>query len=406
MDVLFVKKIRIGIFSIEIEFERTGRWKEFINTEKFICEFNKKIDTSSEAIAAVPFLGNILPIAWYFDLQINVDDLDKNFYNSLTDILDGYKKMYPSIKFGGYLKVNHLVDTGSKVPQKEACFFSGGVDAYYTLLRNRKEISAITTVWGADIFLNDEQGWNNVLYHLEAVTNEFDVELYTIKSNFREMLNNTALNKALNYKGWNWWHEFQHGMGLITLMAPLAEVDNLCKIFIASSYTADVKNLTCASDPSIDNQVKFSACKVIHDGFESNRQEKIKYIVNASENCRVNLRVCWTTRGGKNCCTCEKCCRTITAIYLEGGNPSEMGFDNKKAEFKEVAVNMKYRNTGLSRDWDLIQERMQEIYSENNVPNYWKWFYKGGTKAINNNFAFLCLHFILRIINKFKRRGI
>lgn len=84
----------------------------------------------------------------------------------------------------------------------------------------------------------------------------------------------------LGHPGWSWWHEFQHGMGLITLMAPVAYKEKVRRLYIASSYTADVKNLICTSGPSIDNFVQFSGCEVVHDGFESNRQEKVRYIVN------------------------------------------------------------------------------------------------------------------------------
>ena len=77
------------------------------------------------------------------------------------------------------------------------------------------------------------------------------------------------------YANDDWWHGFQHGIGLIGHAAPLAYLFNIDNLYIASSYTIkDKGKVTCASDPTIDNYVKFSDCHVIHDGYEYGRQEK------------------------------------------------------------------------------------------------------------------------------------
>lgn len=387
MNDLFIKKIFIEGKKLEIKIGLTGKWKHYIKEPSFFCEYNKSIEGVPESLAIIPLLGNILPIAWVHNLNIFVDKLDQSFYSYLPEVLEGYEKMYPQMCFHNNLKVQYLEDNHRNIIGKEASFFSGGVDAYFTFLRHENTISALATVWGADISLDDETGWHNANTEIEKVAKKYGIENYTIKSNFRDMINTIALNSALNHPGWSWWHEFQHGMGLITLIAPMSYVDGLSKIYIASSYTADIKGLTCASDPSIDNYVRFNNCQVIHDGFESDRQNKVKYLVNyvKDNNDSMDLRVCWLSRGGRNCCICEKCCRTMLAIILEDGLPRDFGFEGKNATLKKIARNMKYRNSGLARDWDILHKKMREKYTLFSVPREWKWFYVNGADSINNN---------------------
>lgn len=405
MNDLWIERITANKNRLEIKITFNGEWERYIDSGDFFCEYNVNIDGLPESISVIPLLGNLLPVAWLHNFNIHVDSLDKSFYDNLPMVLQGYVNMYPGLKFHDNLRVSKIEDNVCSAYENEACFFSGGVDAYYTFLRHRKDVSAIATVWGSDIALDDQDGWKNVNAATRSVAKQYNVKRYLIKSNFRSFIDADNLTRDLTHPGWSWWHEFQHGMGLITLMAPVAYSQGLRRLYIASSYTADVKNLTCASDPSIDNHVRFCHCQVVHDGFESDRQQKVRYIVDFSKNhsLPVNLRVCWVSRGGENCCVCEKCCRTMTAILLEGGDPKKFGFSGKNATSKAIARNMRYRNGGLPRDWDLIYSRFHEKYTKNNVPKEWRWFYKGGTDSINHNFIYSAGIFGSRLFRKMKR---
>lgn len=387
MDELRIKKIEISDKRLDIEMEITGRWSRYIRDTHFFCGYNKSIEGVPGSIAVIPLLGNILPIAWVYDLEINVASIDKSFYEGIPAIKDGYRAMYPKMTFTDRFTVGEIEDGRPVDEKKSACFFSGGVDAYFSFLRHLKEKPDMATVWGSDIMLDDIEGWDNVYHAVTKAASRYGVGNYIIQSNFREVINAKNLSEDLHHPGWSWWHEFQHGIGLITLMAPMAYMDRISRLYIAASYTADVKGLTCASDPSIDDHVAFSHCKVIHDGFEADRQEKVRYIVEHSKRYHdpVDLRVCWVSRGGKNCCVCEKCCRTMTAIYLEGGVVTDFGFSGKDTDLNRIAWNMRYKNSGLPRDWDILHERFKEKYTSDDVPDAWRWFYKGGTDSINRD---------------------
>lgn len=278
-NILEVKNIVKENNKIIIKYEYLDCWNKYLLGNEFFCEYGANIENVPDSIAIIPFLVNILPIAWTFDLNIKVDELDEVFYASIPNIKKGYEDMYPNIKFGGNIHTNKLVENEIN-NEKSAVLFSGGVDAYCTLLRNIEENPDIITVFGSDIELSDSKGIKNVNKLNQEIAEELHIKYQSIYSNFREIMNYHNLYKKISKKiPGEWWHEFQHGIGLIGLVAPLSYIKGYNKVYIASSFCYTQKGqYTCASDPTIDNELKYSNTITIHDGYELNRQDKIEYI--------------------------------------------------------------------------------------------------------------------------------
>ncbi|MCR4903451.1 MAG: hypothetical protein K6A23_11385, partial [Butyrivibrio sp.] len=162
-----------------------------------------------------------------------------------------------------------------------------------------------------------------------------------IKSEFRSMLrvSENGIGKFIKDKGLEYWHDFQHGMALLTQAAIIGYKFRLEKIYIASSFCEKLKGkYLCASDPTIDNYVRLSLTKVVHDSYDMDRLSKVGFLVNK---CREGLsypqiHVCWVTKGGSNCGRCEKCCRTIMEIVASNGDPEKFGFKWQDKDKKEV----------------------------------------------------------------------
>lgn len=192
-----------------------------------------------------------------------------------------------------------------------------------------EERPLLLTVWGADITFADEAGWSRVKAHTERVAGEYGLGTVWIKSNFRQVIQDSELNRLVQESGDSWWHGFQHGIALIGHAAPVAWIHGLKTVYIASSYPEAMKgHYTCASDPLIDDHVHYCGCGTVHDGYELDRQGKVRYLVQqkAEAGRAANLRVCWESSGGGNCCHCEKCYRTILELVSEGADPNEWGF--------------------------------------------------------------------------------
>ena len=109
-------------------------------------------------------------------------------------------------------------------------------------------------------------------------------------------------------------------------------------MYIASSYCLEDGTVRCASDPSIDNYVRFGKCHVVHDGFEFSRQDKLHNIVQFCQknNTKMKLHVCWETQKGSNGCFCEKCYCTMAGLIVEGANPEEYGFEDVKTALTDM----------------------------------------------------------------------
>lgn len=375
-NVLIIKDINVQKGKIEFESLFNGKWKDFLLNSNFKIEYNFNLENIPYSILIIPFLCNILPISWVYNLKIEVDEIDKDFLKCIDDLKKGYGEMYPSLNFKGKLTYKKIINNDTK-KSNSATLFSGGVDAYDTLFRNIKSNPLLITLWGADIDLLDLEGWNNVKSYNEKVADNLGLEFQYVKTNFRKFINYENVSKFVKKQVKDeWWHGFQHGIGILGHTAPIAYYYNLKYVYIASSFTADQwGKYTCASDPRIDNNLKFCGCKIIHDGYDYSRQDKIKNIVdyklkNSIE--KIPIRVCWSTSGGNNCCKCEKCTRTIAGILAENENPNDYGFYYNSEVFQSNLI--KYSKYNFR--YIPIQKRTKENFDEKNVPIELKKFRK------------------------------
>lgn len=384
-----------------------GKWNSLLNmNEKMFAEYEFDVENIPDSIAIIPFLCNILPICWVFDLRIEVSSLDKYFYDCLSDVKAGYQAMYPNIPMLGEIIVEKVAENKYTSTEK-GTLFSGGVDAFNTLFQHIEEKPMLLTLWGADIKLNDIVGWDKVCSHHKKVAKEFSLEFSYVKSNFRASINYGNLsNYVRNFVDDEWWHGFQHGIAILGHMAPVAYIKKLNTIYIASSFTqSDKGNYTCASDPTIDNYVKYGNCNIVHDGYDFNRQDKIKNICNyllKTGNKKVDLRVCWKSDGGDNCCNCEKCYRTIMGIIAEKQDPNDFGFlftdKKRKTMIKRLPRIVKYNFR-----YKYIQSRFIENYSIEETPNDLMWFRNIDIKSKKPKYVVIyekILRFPKRVVKK------
>lgn len=374
-----INEVLVQGHSVTCKFTMEGEWKKYFVADSVNIEYSIDISDVPAGVAVIPFLANILPIAWISDAKIVLKELDKSFYDSIAEFKKGYIDMYPMLEFKGEIDVENIVDC-QRSGNGAIAFFSGGVDAFNTLVKHAEEKPTLVTLWGADVKLSDEEGWKKVETHIKSTAEEFGIDYVSVKSEFRTFLKEWPLSMAVEKSGDGWWHGFQHGIGIICHAAPIAYAMGKSVIYFASSFTAkDKGKVTCASDPTIDNFVRFCGAKVVHDGYEYDRQAKIHNIVDYSQKEKVSipLRVCWESTGGSNCCKCEKCWRTILGVYAEGVNPKEYGFDYN--DFSELCklIYSKRELLAWHRDsrYAPIQARVREVYTKDTVEPKLKWFY-------------------------------
>lgn len=376
---------------IRYHYEITGPWQEaFTDMRSFEIQYSMDVSEVPSGVAVVPFLANVLPISWVYDAVVETKECDEEFYHCVEAVKESYSKMYPMLDFGGALKATKLSRNRTEHNEGAIAFFSGGVDSYDTLLRHKDEKLLLMSLWGADISLESEDGFQKVETLLKETALEYGAEWVTVKSGFREFVHYDVLGEYIKLSRDNWWHGFQHGIGIIAHSAPVAYLMKKKTVYLASSLTAEDKGvITCASDPDIDNQLQFCGCSVWHDGYDYKRQQKVEHILQYAKKTGRNipLRVCWETQSGKNCCKCEKCFRTMLEIYAEGYNPEEYGFVCSKDDWANLSKQVQ-DGKGLPiaeiyypMYYD-IQNRMREKYTREEVMEPLRWFYDADISQI------------------------
>jgi hypothetical protein len=328
MDKLVLHKIHHSEEGKRIDYEyiaSTNILKYFVTEKPFYTKYQIDISKVPNSISVIPFLSNMLPIAWYAGFVIEVDEVDETFYNTQKLVRAEFSKR-ENTKITGRLVAKRLIK--SKIDgDKTAMLFSGGVDAYATYIRIYEENPDLITLLGADIEIKDEKQW-------EGFTNFIENE-ELLKKNHKEYIE-TNLRDFYTYqvelllKDIGWWGKVQHGLALIGSIAPISYLLGYKTIYIASSYTDHI-DIDWGSTPEIDEKISWaSEIKVFHDGYELKRQDKVDIIANfaAIRDTRFRLRVCYSEKRTEfNCSICEKCFRTILGLILNDKNPNDYGFN-------------------------------------------------------------------------------
>ena len=377
MDTIVLRRIEKEQNNIRYFFNIGQGIRSFFSDRPFVIEYSENIESVPDSILAVPFVCNVLPIVWLTDSKLIVPELDEAFYNCIPEVKKGYETMYPETEFRGQIEVGKIVPCDRKAEQgKCAMFYSGGVDSMDTLFRHLDEKPSLISIWGSDIRYDNREGWELLHRAIDEAANHFQLEDLVIRSSFRLFDDESALSRAFSGKLKDgWWHGVKHGLALLGHVAPLAYLRGLEKMYIASSHCPEDGHVRCASNPLIDNHVRYASCQVIHDGFECSRQDKVRNIVSFSQKKEdyLPLHVCWESQSGTNCCHCEKCFRTISAIIVEGDDPSKYGFAGFEHYMSDMLPALEKDPGLLIRQWTKIQNGLINNKDRAKRSPYWKY---------------------------------
>lgn len=385
MNIFNIKEILVTGNRIDYIYEITGDWKQYFNpAENFFVEYHEDISGLSQGMAVIPLISSVLPLAALFGAKIHTPVIDKDFYESIPHFMNGYYEMwkdksdkfcfeYENILTADTLQQN-VIEFAKDAPS--LLYFSGGVDAYSSLIRHEEENLIILTVCGADTYYNNKKGLEVILRKNQEIADSHHVKMLYLISSFRKFIDENRINDYLvPLIEDNYWHAFQHSVGMFGLSVGYIHKYGIQKIYFASSFSSkDKLKIRCGSDPTIDNLVRIANLgEVSHDLFELGRQDKIKMLADYHERTRrpVKLRVCYRSTDGENCCKCEKCIRTIMGILAENKDPREFGFDYEPDKiylrFTQVLkqTNRERGKEGLIQSrFEEIQHKLRKIYPE------------------------------------------
>jgi predicted PP-loop superfamily ATPase len=238
--------------------------------------------------------------------------LSKSLTNKINLLQTIFNKWFPDCK-KIHVTWDNTKDDNNTLKGKIGCFFSGGLDSFYTFLKHYDEIDLLVLVHGFDFWLDDYILRGQVSNSLQEIARQFGKPLLEIETNLREFT-----DQFLD------WGKHIVGSGLASVALLLSS--KLRKMYIPASQNYAHLEPT-GSHILLDPIWSNGEIEIVHDGFEANRVEKAQ-IVAQSDAALAYLRVCYQnllekgnygTRSEKwNCGRCEKCVRTMLNLYLAG----------------------------------------------------------------------------------------
>ena len=193
-----------------------------------------------------------------------------------------------------------------------ASFFSGGVDSFYSALEHTApetpagaRITHLVSVRGLDIRLYDEVLWTRVRSRLRDAAAQIGCTWVECSTNVREVVPEELV-------GWFMYY----GAALAGIGLGVQRLWNTV-LFPAGQTYAEM--YTSGSHPLLDPLWSTESIRIVNDGAEATRVEKIVSRIAQSEVALEHLRVCWKNPDGRyNCGVCEKCIRTMVSLKIAG----------------------------------------------------------------------------------------
>lgn len=258
---------------------------------------------------AEPFLAAVLPSAMAHRKTLVLDgDISERMLAGCEQIMKILNNWYPRLRI---IPIRPRKIIRDRFPSTGVgCFFTGGVDSFYTLLKNLDmeqddgRITHLIYVRDFDIPLEKKDLHAEVSSHLKEVAKDTGVNLIPVETNLRR----------LTYHNVDWFLQDGAGYaGVALCLSPL-----LKRVYIASTATYSTLP-RWISHPLIDPLWTSESTEIRHDGCEASRLQKVLWYVGKSPIALNHLRFCNRNYNNLyNCGICEKCQYTMINLHIAG----------------------------------------------------------------------------------------
>jgi hypothetical protein len=259
-----------------------------------------------------PWLAALLPLAAKLGEELRIPlPVDRLLVRNVTELARIWRGWYPSLR-EPQLDVrvcDSVVSRPAGRPDRTAAFFSGGVDSFFTVLRNderaagRLPIDELLSIQGFDFPLERVDAFEGHLRRLRRAGAELDKRVLWVATNLRQ----TRLREAS-------WADLWHGAALASVGLAL-ERRYRHVVIAASSVYEEAEPL--GSHPLTDPLFSTGATQFVHDGAGETRTEKTMRVAQSDVALRA-LHVCYREQASENCGRCRKCSLTMVTLAALG----------------------------------------------------------------------------------------
>jgi hypothetical protein len=258
-----------------------------------------------------PWFACLLPLAAQSGETLRVAlPVDRPLVANAPQLMRIWRAWYPHLSVVD-VEVDVATSRPNNEPRRAAAFFSGGVDSFFTALRDREvavpgerePIRELMTVWGFDVPLSQPEAFARLRVKYASAASELGMGFVDVATNIRSTR----------------WHEAQwsllaHGAGLASTALTLEHRYHTVYIAGSGSYR-DIH--PWGSHAVTDPLLSTSRTSIVFDGAAYLRIHKIERIA-ANPTVLRHLRVCFESETDENCGVCHKCLRTMLALDLYG----------------------------------------------------------------------------------------
>ncbi|WP_436926253.1 hypothetical protein [Halosimplex amylolyticum] len=382
---LVVHEPAIDGSAIECEVTPPRELRRFFTGEPFRVEYDVDVSSVPRAIATIPVLAHVCPVAWANGVDVDVPVVDSTYLDSLEHVRSVLSQMYPTFMDGGEIHASEVVDTRSDRSPADfddcGMLFSGGVDSVASYVRHRDERPTLISVQGWVVSVDEDDRWDTVKRHVNTFAADHDLDVQNVRSNMLSCLDTPMLQA--HYKRFvdgAWYSSVGHGLGLLSLCAPLSDALGFDTVYIASSHT-EAFGQPWGSHPDIDDNVRWSYTRGDHDGYELSRQEKVELVAEYVDSTgrKFPIRTCIHDGNGGNCNECEKCYRTMVGMVLAGIDPNRFGYEMDERTFEATREALERRAFVMDDHtvfhWQDIQDhvRVDRDFPIDGATEFFEW---------------------------------
>lgn len=327
-----------------------------------------------QSILQLPISLYLLPITYFYNVELVIPEMDKTLFDQLPAIYDAYSKIYGPFKaeWKGKVTVGKIVENipVSDAKYDKVVFFSGGVDACHAGINNPGKRSLLVSIPDIEYLAKNDGPLREEKFALiKAFSKIVDSDWLLISNNFnaslfrvKEIMKYLHLEKGLNSQA----YKFDGWPGIIYLanmcsVAPVAYLEGVSSFVMGSGFEQledDKHDNLDGANPKLVESIEFATIKFAKpDGIATRRSKKVRNIINWCKlhSVKTKLWACFCD-DSVQCGFCRKCVRTQMNILCAGENPTEWGFEkfNEKA-YTEYIKSYSYIDGDIGFLWDNIE---------------------------------------------------
>ena len=263
---------------------------------------------------ASPFLPGLLATAMWWGEPLTIEaPVSAQLLDAVPLAIHRYQSMFPSLRA---VPVSAPGRTLASTSGATACFFTRGIDSWYSVLtnvegvdRSRPPVTHLLHVSGIDWALTAPT-LEREIAATRAAAATAGCELVLVETNLRDFTE--------RFQPW----DVTHGGALAA--AGLALGTRFSHVLMASTFPL-YRLQPWGSHPMLDPLWSTERTAIVHDAAEISRADKFAFLADHSR-ALANLKVCFEVDSEYNCGVCEKCMLTMVGLRAAGVREDLDGF--------------------------------------------------------------------------------